>query len=203
MTMRLLTLLNKIGSGSSALRSFAIIGALAVTLGACGTNPKGSVLGGDCKAFEPPTYVVKGKAQYDQDWIDGNIEAGVGACNWPRPGARPPDLDAPVVGHRAPVIVAPPKKKTLRERLHFPKRKPGVVTSQLPRGRPFDLGDAPPVETFETVKPTTVTLPEPTVAPRDPPPREEEVLDDAAAADEILGKRAPPKAPCAWWQRSC
>jgi hypothetical protein len=202
--MRLLMLRRMTVSAWSALTNCAVLGVLAVTLIGCGTQPKGSVLGGDCKAFEPPTYVVKGKAQYDQDWIDGNVEAGIGACNWSRPAARPPELDTPVVGRRAPVIVAPPKKKTLRERLHFPKRKPGVVTSQLPRGRPFDLGDAPPVappvvqpvETFDTIRPT------PVVVPRDPPPREEEV-DDVSAADAIVGKRAPLKAPCAWWQRSC
>lgn len=194
---------NRIVNVCNVLRNFAALGVLAVTLVACGTNPKGSVMGGDCKAFERPVYQVKGKAQYDQDWIDGNIEAGVGACNWERPAARPPSLDVPVATRRPPVI-APPKKKTILERLHLKRKpKPGVVTSQLPRGRPFDLGD----DLGETIIPSANAAPveevPPAVITAPPAAREDDVFDDAATTEAILGKRAPPQKSCAWYQRSC
>jgi hypothetical protein len=52
------------------------------------------VKGGECRVFEPPPYEVLGKTTYDQVYIDGNVEAGVGGCGWKRPAARPPGLDA-------------------------------------------------------------------------------------------------------------
>jgi hypothetical protein len=45
---------------------------------------------GACDSFVAPREVVLGKRRVDQKWIDGTIESGVSACNWPRP--RKPSL---------------------------------------------------------------------------------------------------------------
>ena len=52
---------------------------------------------------------IAGRTSYDQDWIDGNVEAGVGGCGWKRPAARPPGLDARNADKRA--VHKAPKKK--------------------------------------------------------------------------------------------
>jgi hypothetical protein len=83
--------------------------------GCSGTNLPASVLGGECKVFERPEYVIKGAKRYDQRWIDGNIEAGIGACSWARPKARPASFDAPSTGS-AVVPAAPVKKPSLYAR---------------------------------------------------------------------------------------
>src|SRR6185312_2156380 len=68
---------------------------LTVALAGCaGIKPPASVPKGECRVFEPPPDEVLGKTAYDQDYIDGNVEAGVGGCGWRRPAARPPGLDA-------------------------------------------------------------------------------------------------------------
>lgn len=83
--------------------------ALAVALGGCGETIRGSIAGGESKVFQAPEYAVRGETQYDQDWIDGNVEAGIAGFNWPRPKARPPAMDgAPpprVVGRKKPGFV--------------------------------------------------------------------------------------------------
>lgn len=60
--------------------------------------------------------MVLGKTDYDQDWIDGNIEAGVGGCRWARPAPRPAELDT-VPGYVPPAKPLPPKRKKLRQRI--------------------------------------------------------------------------------------
>lgn len=78
-------------------------------LAGCATAPHpASVANGTCKVFEAPRYAVKGKKQYDQDWIDSTVEGGVGACGWQRPAARPAEVDA--------------KQKVAKP---LPKKKPG------------------------------------------------------------------------------
>ena len=67
----------------------APIGALALTVTACGTLRPASVGGGECRVFERPEYAVLGRTRYDQNWIDSNTEAGVAACGWQRPKPRP------------------------------------------------------------------------------------------------------------------
>src|SRR5687768_4044296 len=69
-------------------------GTLALVLGGCAFKGPASVQGGECRIFARPEYAVAGRTSYDQDWIDGNVEAGVGGCGWKRPAARPPGLDA-------------------------------------------------------------------------------------------------------------
>jgi hypothetical protein len=71
------------------------LGLLALlSLCGCAKDMGGSVSGGECKIFERPPYAVQGMRRYDQDWIDSQVEGGVGACGWQRPAARPPELDA-------------------------------------------------------------------------------------------------------------
>jgi hypothetical protein len=68
---------------------------LTVALAGCaGTKLPASVAKGECRVFEAPPYEVRGQTSYDQDYIDGNVEAGVGGCGWKRPAARPLGLDA-------------------------------------------------------------------------------------------------------------
>lgn len=62
-------------------------------LSGCIFKGPASVLGGECKIFEAPRYVVLGKRAYDQNWINDQVEAGVGGCNWQRPKARPASID--------------------------------------------------------------------------------------------------------------
>jgi hypothetical protein len=71
----------------------------------CASNDKfASLTGPDgaCSAFQAPTYVVKGKSRYDQQWVDTQTEAGVAGCGWERPKPRPPSLDAKPVFKKVP-----------------------------------------------------------------------------------------------------
>lgn len=68
---------------------------LLFALAGCVTTDGPASVSGTCKVFDAPKYAVRGATQYDQDWIDPTIESGVGACKWPRPAARPPEMDAP------------------------------------------------------------------------------------------------------------
>lgn len=90
---------------------FAVLLLTAPLLAGCVTTGEGSVTGGECKIFEAPRYAVKGARPYDQDWIDSQIEGGVGGCKWARPAPRPTELDAPLTKRAAPKAKAAPKKK--------------------------------------------------------------------------------------------
>ncbi len=81
----------------------------------CASNDKfASLTGPDgaCSAFVAPPYVVKGRARYDQQWIDTQTEAGVAGCGWERPKVRPVSIDAKpkttTVIYKAPPKVAKP-----------------------------------------------------------------------------------------------
>lgn len=105
--------------------------ALAGTLAACGTSPKGSVLGSEGGAIKAPAFVVRGKTVHDQAWIDETVEAGVLGLGWKRPAARPREWDRPLAktnseirteapGVSEPATMPPaaaPKKKRWRDRL--------------------------------------------------------------------------------------
>lgn len=73
---------------------FSALLLLAAPLGGCLQTVTGSVAGSGCKFIERPPYAVQGRAQYDQDWIDGTIESAGGACHWKPPARRPPEIDA-------------------------------------------------------------------------------------------------------------
>ncbi len=66
----------------------------ALLLGACASQPIGSVAGGECKLTSAPPYAVRGKTTYDQGWIDDTTEALVRGCKQPRPKKRPAELDS-------------------------------------------------------------------------------------------------------------
>jgi hypothetical protein len=123
------------------------------------------VSGGECKIKEPPPHVILGKTQVDQDWIDGEVEVGVGVCGFPRPGPRPAALDAPPATRQViadPVPASKPKKKgfirRFRERV---LRAPPVAVKQVPTPIPY----------------TAAPVPAPTPVPAPMPPRRDPVLD--------------------------
>ncbi|BAL76017.1 hypothetical protein [Bradyrhizobium cosmicum] len=87
---------------------------ITLPLAACGHGGPASIAGGECRIFERPQYEVLGRQPYDQDWIDSQVEGGVGGCNWKRPAQRPPALDAAPVRQTAP---APIKRKSLVRRI--------------------------------------------------------------------------------------
>lgn len=92
-----------------AVMSYTILVLTVLLLTGCAsTPPRGSVVGGECKLFHTPTYAVKGKTEYDQEYVDDVTEALVRGCKQPRPKARPASLDAPKAAIPA---AAPPKKK--------------------------------------------------------------------------------------------
>jgi hypothetical protein len=99
------------------------VAALGISLTACAGNADkfGSIKQDAAVSFEAPTYAVKGKTQYDQDWIDGQIEGGVAGLGWERPKPRPPELDMPAkpAAKPAPAKPAAPKKATFRQRFGF------------------------------------------------------------------------------------
>ncbi|UFW75218.1 hypothetical protein [Bradyrhizobium sp. WU425] len=87
---------------------------LTALLGGCASRGPGSIAGGECKIFEAPPYEVRGARAYDQDWIDSQVEGGVGGCRWKRPAARPASIDAAPVRKATP---APVKRKSLVRRI--------------------------------------------------------------------------------------
>jgi hypothetical protein len=126
------------------------VGTLALVLGGCSFKGPASVQGGECRIFARPEYAVAGRTSYDQDWIDGNVEAGVGGCGWKRPAARPPELDA--------------KPKAAKPTVHKAKKKPSFLSRVRARvtGKPVE-----PVP-YIVATPPIVAEPKPEPAPRDP-----------------------------------
>jgi hypothetical protein len=105
---------------------------------------------GECRVFEAPPYEVLGKTTYDQDYIDGNVEAGVGGCGWKRPAPRPPGLDAKT---NKPAVHKAQKKKS-----GFLARVKARVT-----GKPVE-----PVPYITALPAPIVAEPTPAPVPRDP-----------------------------------
>jgi hypothetical protein len=125
----------------------------AALAGCAGTKRPASVAGGECRIFEAPPYEVRGQTSYDQDYIDGNVEAGVGGCGWKRPAARPPELDA------RPKAAGPAAHKK-------PKKKPGFLARVKARvtGKPVA-----PVPHIVAPPPAPIVVePPPAPALRDP-----------------------------------
>lgn len=127
--------------------SAALLVAVALMLGGCETLGTGSIAGGECKVMNRPPYVVQGKAAYDQNWIDNEVEGGVGACGWKRPAPRPAALDA------APArkVAAPPARRGLvarakdRARSIWPSPS-AVPSAPLPEPVPVVAEPPPPVK---------------------------------------------------------
>jgi hypothetical protein len=149
------------------------IGALALTVTACGTLRPASVGGGECQVFEQPEYAVLGQSRYDQNWIDSNTEAGVAACGWQRPKPRPQVLGrAPSAKH-----LAPTKKK-----------QPGVI------GRIKHT--ATPSASAQPSTPAMTPGQEPPLVP-DAPARPRDPVDELLEPDDAPPAK-PPGRPC-WW----
>lgn len=96
--------------------------------------------------------MVLGKTQYDQDWVDNQVEGGVAACGFPRPGPRPAALDAPPATRQMVTTPPPAKKKgfvrRVKERVWKPKAKPAAeapVTAPAPLPPPVVVADPPKV----------------------------------------------------------
>ncbi|MEY9466274.1 hypothetical protein ABH973_006687 [Bradyrhizobium ottawaense] len=126
-----------------------LISLLGVLLAGCGHSGPGSIAGGECRIFEAPQYEVRGKRAYDQDWIDSQVEGGVGGCHWKRPAPRPAALDAAPAGKAAPL---PAKRKSfvrrIRDRVLPPKVEAPAATAPI--------------------APAPVVMPAPEPAPRPP-----------------------------------
>jgi hypothetical protein len=167
---------------SRLLRLLAVLSLTATLAGCAGTNLPGSVKGGECRVFERPQYAVLGKRQYDQRWIDGNVEAGVGACGWKRPAKRPAALDPPArpkAGSTAPL--PPPKRRGIVRRT-----VDRVLRTPAPVPRPVEAPQQ--VDEVETAPPP----PSPPVVPPPPPPPPRKPID------ELLSPTTPlPPAPVA------
>lgn len=84
---------------------FSLLMVVALLFSGCNMQTFGSVAGGECKVFERPPYAVRGLRPYDQNWVDSQVEGGVGACGWKRPAPRPASIDA------VRKAVAPTKKR--------------------------------------------------------------------------------------------
>jgi hypothetical protein len=130
-----------------------LLGLAGLMLAGCQTTGPASVKGGECRIFERPEYAVLGKRQYDQDWIDGNVEAGVGGCGWKRPKARPASFDA-VPGQKA--APAPVRKRGFVQRIKDRVLPPAAVEAPQPAQRPVERPDV------------VVAVPVPAPKPRDP-----------------------------------
>jgi hypothetical protein len=173
---------------SLLLRLGAMLSISVAIAGCAGTNLPASVAGGECRVFERPEYVVKGARRYDQNWIDGNIEAGVGACGWKRPAARPASVDA------TDTIPPPPAPQVSRARrvmnalrhpiksykAHRAAKKAGsVAPAPVPVARPVPPPAVPTVPPPALHTPTTFDPPAP--APVVPTPTKKR-----NAIDELL-----------------
>lgn len=144
---------------------FGLLGASA-WLAACQTTSTGSIAGGECRIFERPPYAVRGLRPYDQDWIDSQVEGGVGGCGWARPEPRPASVDAVgTISHRD---VKPTRaKRSLLSRVRSAlKRKPRQPAAEVP--------PAPDPEP---------ALPPPPPAQRPPPPPD--------PVDQLLDRSGP------------
>lgn len=131
---------------------------LGLLLSGCMQATIGSVAGGECKIFERPAYVVLGKRPYDQDWIDSQVEGGVGGCKWKRPAPRPPELDAVPVKSKAAAVK--PKRG-------FVKR----ITDRFKQSWPPAAAPAGPA-------PAPVVTPAPVVEPPPPPPKPRSAIEE-------------------------
>lgn len=130
------------------LRAILLCIAVGLVLVGCATGPT-SVKGSECKVFERPQYVILGKTSYDQDWVDRQIEGGVGACKWARPAKRPASLDA-----AAPTVVSsiPVKRPSFAQRVKARVKK---VFNRTPKSVPIPAPrpTEPPVVAPEPPKP--------------------------------------------------
>lgn len=128
----------------------------------CAHKGPASIAGGECKIFERPEYEVRGQKQYDQDWIDSQVEGGGGGCGWPPPKPRPPELDASPPTRAAP----PPVKK----RPGLIRRIKSRAEATFTRRRAAVPALSVPSEPFVQPPSTAAAAPPEAAAPPPPPP---------------------------------
>ena len=87
-----------------------------------GTQLPGSV-SGECRLVHTPTYAVRGKTKYDQNYVDEITEKLVAGCGQPRPRVRPASFDQVPIAAK-PVIVSKPAV--------LPKPKPVAIKPAKP-----------------------------------------------------------------------
>ncbi len=105
----------------------AILALLAVLLAGCATNKEAftTISGGEAKVFEAPPYEVRGVTQYDQNWIDSQVEGGVAAFGWPRPAPRPAAIETRRAAQPMPLVKKPGIFKRTKAKLKkLVSRKP-------------------------------------------------------------------------------
>ncbi len=127
-------------------------------LGGCAGKGPASVVGGECRIFERPEYAVRGAKPYDQDWIDSQVEGGVGGCGWKRPAARPASIDgAPAVRHAPPPAKKPSAFNRFKDRIVWPKPAPvasGVVAPSVDPAKPAPPPPPPRDRVDELLRPS-------------------------------------------------
>jgi len=120
----------------------ASIALLALLLAGCASRGgPASIAGGECRIFEAPAYEVRGKRAYDQDWIDSQVEGGVGGCRWNRPAPRPASIDA---GPPAKAAAAPAKRRGIIARIRD-RVRPANAEAPAAAAPPLEPPPAPPV----------------------------------------------------------
>lgn len=133
------------------------IAAIALLLAGCGHRGPASIAGGECRIFEAPPYEVRGRRAYDQDWIDSQVEGGVGGCHWKRPAPRPAAIEA----------TAPASSAASR-----PGKRRGIVARIRDRVLPAKVAPPAAVPVLEAAPPAPAIERPPEVAPPAPrPPR--------------------------------
>lgn len=120
----------------------AMLGLAGLVLAGCQTTGPASVKGGECRIFERPEYAVRGKRRYDQDWIDSQIEGGVGGCGWKRPSPRPASIE----GRPEKAVAKPVRRRSVVERIKervapSPAPLPAPVAVQPALAAPVDPVD--------------------------------------------------------------
>ncbi len=83
------TLQNRTMKPLSLLKQLVPVFGIALLVAGCGTPRLASVIDGACKAFSAPKEQMYGADQQSQQFIDETTEAGIAACEWQRPAARP------------------------------------------------------------------------------------------------------------------
>lgn len=118
---------------------------LASLLAGCAARGPASIAGGECRIFEAPKYEVRGQRDYDQDWIDSQVEGGVGGCKWKRPAPRPAELEAAPAPQ--PAVAKPAKRRgivqRIRDRVLPAKDWPAAAAPIVPTPAPAVAASAP------------------------------------------------------------
>lgn len=69
------------------MKNILIVACVGLLLGGCASTRPASVMGGECKVFKDPGFVVRGKRLKDSQWIGRTQETGINVCRWKRPAA--------------------------------------------------------------------------------------------------------------------